>query len=160
VVYAVAFDPGGTTGIAIVEYEAQPWNIGVMQMSGEHHERLYAFLHQVSPQHIICESFQNRGQDAAILTSLEYIGVVKLYCQTVNKPPASQLASTGKGFWNNVTLHKHGIYIEGLRHARDAIRHYAYWRTFTLKDHSLLRGDSSGQVYRYPRDKSLDPSSQ
>lgn len=138
--YAIALDPGGTTGVAIVQNETKPWYIVAMHIGGNHHLELHRLLHTLRPQNVICESFENRSHDPAILASCEYIGIVKLYLQSTRSTGVWQNSSTGKQFWNDDKLKDYGLYIPGLRHARDAIRHYAYWRTFKLKDHSLLNG--------------------
>jgi len=96
------------------------------------------FLQVMEPSIIICESFQNRSQEAASLAPLEYIGVVRDYGQETGTPVVWQSASTGKAFWSDDKLLKVGLYIRGLRHARDAIRHYAYWQSFKQGDKSRL----------------------
>jgi hypothetical protein len=145
-VYVVALDPGGTTGVAIVASANQPWKVEVTQLSGEHHNSLWNLLITLKPQHIVCESFENRGQSAAILESREYIGVVKLFSQQTHTPTSWQSASLGKGFWKDNKLQAHGLYAAGLKHARDATRHYLYWRSFKIKDYSLLESPSLGSV--------------
>lgn len=136
--YAVALDPGETTGVAMVRSVEDPWRIEVCQLDGEHHWDLLRLIRRCDPEVLICESFENRGQDSAILASREYIGIVKLYLQTSSATGVFQSAATGKAFWSNSKLDEHGLYVKGLQHARDAIRHYLYWRTFKVKDRSLL----------------------
>jgi hypothetical protein len=88
------------------------------------------------PQTIVCESFENRGNDAAQFISLEYIGVVRAWamsrCNLVfqNKP-------TGTTFWDDAKLKKYGMWVQG-KHARDAVKHYLYYRTFTCDDKSII----------------------
>jgi hypothetical protein len=139
--YAVALDPGGTTGVAAVRLESEPWMIEVWQLTGEHHLLLAQQLHDWAPETIICEQFFNVGNEAARLMSSEMIGVVKAYSQATDTPVVWQSPATGKQFWTDEKLKQCGIYIPGLPHARDAIRHYAYWRTFTINDHAILQRD-------------------
>jgi hypothetical protein len=136
--YAVALDPGGTTGVCLVPKEERPWDLCVLELTGEHHSILFQFLLRAKPKFVICESFENRSQEAAILASRELIGIVKAYVYESDATAIWQSASTGKAFWDDAKLRKAGIYVPGLKHARDAIRHYAYWRTFKILDHSLL----------------------
>lgn len=149
--YCIALDPGGTTGIALIEQEEQPWEIAVKQLGpDEHHEALLDFLRVWRPRTIICESFQNRSFEAAKLISPEYVGIVKLYAQNHSSHPVEvvwQSAALGKGFWDNNKLRAYNLYVPSYRHARDAIRHYAYWRTFTLADRTVLEGTVRPRVF-------------
>jgi hypothetical protein len=134
----VIFDPGQTTGVCTVPREGDPWTFTTQQLGPEpHYRHLLLHLALWKPALIICESFENRGNDAALTISAEYIGVVKAWaegrCDLV-----LQSASTGKAFWDDAKLKKYGVYVPG-KHARDAVRHYLYYRTFTLKDQSLLK---------------------
>lgn len=83
-----------------------------------------------------------------LLVSKEYIGVVKLYIQQTGATGVWQSASTGKAFWNDDRLKQYSLYVPSLKHARDAIRHYAAWRTFTMKDRSLLEGEKKATIER------------
>jgi hypothetical protein len=136
--YCISLDPGGTTGVALVQREAKPWHIVAMHLGGNHHLELHRLLFQCRPKVVVCESFENRSHDPAILASCEYIGIVKLYLQSTRSTGVWQNSSTGKQFWSDDKLKEHGLYIPGMKHARDAIRHYAYYRTFSLKDQSLF----------------------
>lgn len=148
--YAVALDPGGTTGIALVRDECNPWEIEVEQLGPHpHHQPLLSRLAQWRPRYIICESFDNRGQDAAILASVEYIGVVKLFVAISGETElVSRSASLGKQFWTDIKLKRYNVYCNG-KHARDAVRHYLYYRSFTLHDVSLIADRARGTVTPY-----------
>jgi hypothetical protein len=147
-VYAIALDPGGTTGVAIVKEPEHLWHVTVDELTGDHHRKLFQLLHTSAPSFVICESFENRGMSNTSIVSMEYIGIVKLYLQQSGASGIWQSASTGKAFWTGAKLKEYGLYVAGLRHARDAIRHYAAWRTFTNQDRSLLEEKTKGQVYR------------
>lgn len=139
--YAIALDPGETTGVAVVKSDKRPWEIVVAQLGpNPHHSTLYDLLTLWEPEYIICESFQNRSQDAVNLMAPEYIGVVKAYQQGALHRPSliMQSSSQGKAFWDNDKLRKYGAYARGMKHARDATRHYLYYQSFTRNDHSLL----------------------
>jgi hypothetical protein len=141
-IYCIALDPGETTGICIVRSSDEPWVFEYAQLGPyEHHLALYGLLVHLKPANIICESFENRGQDAAILASREYIGIVKMHLQRSEATGVWQSASTGKKFWDDGKLKQHGLWIPGRKHARDAVRHYCYWRTFKENDLSLFKSD-------------------
>jgi hypothetical protein len=150
--YCVALDPGGTTGAAVVESEGEQWTMNVLQLGPEpHHEQLFRKIALWKPEVIICESFINVGMDAAVLTSREYIGVVRLYVQMLvfqghHCELVFQSSSIAKQFWKDSQLKAFHAYVPGMQHARDAIRHYLYWRTFTLNDKSLLTGERLAKV--------------
>jgi hypothetical protein len=146
-IHAIALDPGGTTGIAIVRDSGLPWTISVGQMTGLHYRQLFRLLNNLMPEYVICESFENRGASHGILTSVEYIGIVKLYLQrTPGTCGVWQNAATGKAFWKDDKLKEYKLDVPGQRHAKDAVRHYAAWRTFTLKDRSLLEHRATATI--------------
>jgi|SRR5579875_680483 len=145
--YCVALDPGGTTGLCIVENTDYPWSLKAMQIGPhEHHKGLLKLLTLWKPDLIICESFENRSHDAAWLVSAEYIGVVKAAVGMCGSKLVLQNASTGKAFWTDEKLRQVGLYIPKWRHARDACRHYLYWRTFKVGDQSLIAQRTQGSI--------------
>lgn len=123
----VGLDPGVTTG-----YSLGILTEGILYVSYEQekfsHRELWDFLVEVEPSHVVCESFEyrnNRHRDNLELYSLELIGVVKLFCE-----PTMQNAAKGKGFYSDEKLKKMGLYVPGLNHGRDAVRHLLQWVTF------------------------------
>lgn len=146
-VYCITLDPGGTTGVCIVHKETEPWRMHMLQLGPHaHHKELLSLLTRIAPNLLIVEEWDNRSQDAARLASIEYIGVAKAYAQASGCAYIGQSASTGKWFWNDNKLREHGLYVPKLRHARDACRHYLYYRTFTLHDTSLLSRNATGTI--------------
>lgn len=152
--YCVSIDPGGTTGICVVPDEDRPWNMELYQLGPrEHHWQLLHELSLWKPEVIICETYENTGSLASLLIAPEYIGVVRLYEQTRNHPDGPptlrtrwQSAGTALTFWSDKRLRDYNIYRTGVKHARDAQRHYLYFRTFTCGDQTLLKGDVRGYV--------------
>ncbi len=137
--YVVALDPGATTGVCVVRNKLRPWSFEVAQLGPQdHHLALVTLMRLLKPEVIICESFENRSQESAILASREYIGIVKMYLQMSRSRGVWQSASTGKKFWNDEKLRRYGLWVPGQKHSRDAIRHYCYFRTFSEKDQSLI----------------------
>lgn len=137
--YVVSLDPGQTTGVCLVRNRTKPWELQTTEIGPQdHHVRLLKQLSLWKPDVLIVEDFDNRSQAAAILTSKEYIGVAKAYAQgNRNCTLVLQHAGNVMTFWNNDKLRKYGVYFPG-RHARDACRHYLHYRTFTLRDMTLL----------------------
>jgi hypothetical protein len=143
----VALDPGGTTGVAILYHDDKALRREAFQLGPEdHHLELSNLL--VSAYHsakylaeggitIVCESFEyrNRAREGLVLSSVEYIGVVKLFGQTHNCPVVFQSASMGKvgaddskAFVKRKNLEKLGVpWTYALRHQADATGHALYY---------------------------------
>lgn len=152
VTYALALDPGKTTGVCVVRNKENPWSFEIAQLGPqEHHLALSTLIRLLRPSVIICETFENRSQESALLASKEYIGVVKMHLQTNRSTGVWQSASTGKKFWDDTKMRKYGLWVPGLAHARDAIRHYCYWRTFKEHDQSLIEKNHPVEI------RSLEP---
>jgi hypothetical protein len=152
----LALDPGGTTG----------WHYsdGDLTAHGEiykqnHHKELFDFLVQAednrvaTPLHVVCERFEfrknERDRDKIDYIAGQYEGVVKLFCQQFKgcgvklimqsaSHTVGRKAFFGDGPEGNEKMKQLGLYFPGERHATDAARHYAYYRTFTLKDSTFL----------------------
>lgn len=131
----IALDPGGTTGVAVVEMlEDGKLSFNVAQIGpAEHHVELEDFLHKqlegVSRRWVICERFdyRNTSKSGLRLDSREYIGTVKGYCRRQGIPLVLQTAAQAKGFVSNNILKELNLYTEAFRHANDAMRHLIYF---------------------------------
>jgi len=86
---------------------------------------------------VVCESFNYQRRDKVVLTSVEYIGVAKLWCATTKSKYEPQSPSQGKGFWDDKKLKAVGLYTNS-PHSRDATRHMLYYFTFTLTSPRFL----------------------
>ena len=142
-----AIDPGPHTGIycnkkgITLDLVAAEKDLGIGK-----HRYLWEWLtdHVPANARIICETFEFRKDDAASrayidYSTAEYVGVISLFCQLNRIEHIKQLASTGKGFWNNDKLKRAGMYnLCDSRHARDAVRHYLTWLTFTEGNQEYL----------------------
>lgn len=149
----VAFDPGGTTGIAT--YETQSRRISTYERGPEaHHVALWEYLNGLSPDVVICESFDYRVVESkgtkmpqVNLISRNYIGVIELWCALSGVPLIMQTPAQGgggkkhSGFWKNDKLKKLGLHNNegGREHRNDAVRHILYWISFTRKDQHFIR---------------------
>ena len=152
----LAFDPGGTTGIAFLNwkstenYKVQSSELGPQ----EHHVELWNLLHRMKPEAIVCESFDYRVKSSKgtkmpgiNLISRNYIGIIELYCELNDVPLYMQSPSQGgggykhSGFWKNDKLKKLDLYKapEGRQHMADALRHLLYWFSFIKKNDYFVR---------------------
>jgi hypothetical protein len=128
------------------EYHAALW-----RLLGRYHLAAVAAGYELI---IICERFQFRPDDAQSrekieLISKEYEGVVKLYAEYNDVKLVSQNSAQAVGataFWGdangankgNHKIKKLGLWKVDNPHAMDALRHYLYYVTFTLKDNFYL----------------------
>jgi hypothetical protein len=132
----LALDPGGKTGWVV--YENGIGSYG--QLGPElHHWKLWRLLLQQDDYMsgrlvVICERFDNRNAEFAVLTSNEYIGVVRLFeqCQMSNgNPPQVYYQGSNVKRWaTNEKLKKFGALIEPVilnKDANDAMRHLFYF---------------------------------
>jgi hypothetical protein len=131
----VVLDPGGTTG-----WSRWSDNGGVSwgQIGPKpHHLELEKFLFQSlymddyvgNKMVVVCERFDNRGNAAAELVSLEYIGIVRLFCKkTDTRLIDTQDAGSMKEWCKSngvkyAKLKATGLYVPGQPHATDSNGH-------------------------------------
>ncbi|MCA1799973.1 MAG: hypothetical protein LC650_01585 [Actinobacteria bacterium] len=133
----VAFDPGGTTGVAElhVDYRIVSYNI-----EGEVTE-LWYLLDSLMPETVVYERFDYRPhQPNADLTPVELIGVIKLYgvLNQIQLVPQTQLKGH-RGFWTDDKLKALDLYNTGEKgHSNDAVRQLLYYVTFELGDNTFV----------------------
>lgn len=150
----VALDPGGTTGVSIFDSQGQaPTAIAgkdlhlfftMRQLTGEHHYSLWDMLEVGRPHTVIYERFmyQRRELDqgvSLVLDSLEYIGVTKLWYQSMAERHdmgheaaftpelVCQTPAQAKNLWTDDKLKTLELYSKGAPHANDATRHLLYY---------------------------------
>lgn len=119
----VALDPGGTTGFST--YDGNRFNSYQINLKPypSPHEVLYDHLSELRPSSVIYEAFHHRiGQTNVVYTGVEYIGVVKLWCQVNKIPIYSITSSTGKAFWTDYKIKALELYQRNLIHGMDALR--------------------------------------
>ncbi len=129
-------DPGGTTGVCIVE---GGWEFG--QISGEaHHKALFDLLVERQPSIVICEHFTYRRDQRTNLDlrAREYIGVAALYCQITDTELVMQMPAHAKGLIDNKKAKILNIYKPGKPHATDAARHVMYYMIVKEKNRKYL----------------------
>ena len=135
----MAFDPGGTTGVAILNATGLESGIPtpVFEHLGPyiHRLELWDMLNEVKPTHLIYETFEfrNKARDNLELISRDYIGIIGLWSDLNPTRLYKQSAAQAKGFIKdsgpnaNVPLKRLGWYVPGKKHAMDAARHMAYF---------------------------------
>lgn len=122
----MSFDPGRTTGIAIALPGFPKWIAAEVQ----DYVIIWRVLHAYKPAVILFERFHAENP-AANDEALDVRGVVKLYRASTIKPrvppqiwwnPREAKKNDG-GHASNAALKALGVWIPGLGHDRDAIRH-------------------------------------
>jgi hypothetical protein len=135
----VALDPGETTGVAWYCMD----KIFFREMGPQpHHAELRAFLDVVGPRNVVVENFENRNNPAAILVSLEYIGVCREWTQTKSGTKLTVLGSSAsKSVWPDKKLRKLPIDLPPAkpRHQRDALRVLLLFIQRDLRCHDYVR---------------------
>lgn len=144
----ISIDPGGTTGYCLA-YQAKDKVYVAPAQAELDHLGIHNLMVATEPDHVICENFEYRpghkGVPYVVLVSLEYIGVIKLYCQGsgFDQPVYMQMAMHvvgNKNFFNDDRLKTLNLYKRGVPHGLDAMRHFLHW--FWFKQGAQFRGDA------------------
>ena len=133
----VAFDPGGTTGIATLQLDDD----GIIKTDGWQVKtafEVYSLLKSTKWDQVVYESFRYERRGNVNLKPVEIIGVIKLACEMFGLPLMAQTPSTGKGWWYR-KLTTVGLWMVGTPHANDAMAHLIHWFTFTYGDDYFTR---------------------
>lgn len=136
---AAAFDPGGTTGWAFAAESDDQKKVAIAVGQGsysclEMHVMLQQRVQHNHVTHVIYEDFQyrNYARMGLDLTPVKIIGIIEL-CRDMYEPNVNfykQSAATGKAFYADYRLKDMGLYVEGMPHGRDALRHLLQWMNF------------------------------
>lgn len=149
----MAFDPGGTTGVAILNATGLESGIPmpILAQLGPHTHRLelWDMMNKYRPTHVIYESFEfrNKTRDNLELVSRDYIGIIGLWSDLNPTRLYRQSAAQAKGFIKdagpnaNIPLKRLGWYAPGKKHAMDAARHMAYFLVNGPHQDDRLRSD-------------------
>lgn len=147
----ISFDPGGTTGVVILDSKRPAQFRSIQIEIDDHHTAIWSLLLAHSPDKIIAEDFNYRvieeGTRKGIeLISRDYLGVIKLYQQLYGKPAGCELiiqkpayAVGKKPFFTDEFLKRMGIYTKGAPHSNDAMRHLLMYLCFNLKIKKYLQ---------------------
>lgn len=136
----IALDPGVTTGVALFDTTCpstppRSWQIG----PEDHHLTLWELFRRSAPDIIVYERFNYQRRDKVVLTSVEYIGLVKLWQQSRGIKIYLQTSSQAMNLWTDEKLKKLGLYKPAMPHAMDAVRHLLYYLVITANDQSWLQ---------------------
>lgn len=159
----IAIDPGGTTGYTLAFQSKGHLYIAPCQAELDH-LGIWELMRRTHPDHVICEDFEYRpgvAKPYIVLVSLEYIGVIKLWCKpaTFEAPKGvplfmqkAMLAVGDKAFYNNEKLEHMGLYKRGVPHGLDSMRHFLYWFFFKYGSqfnapHKILNGENSDFIH-------------
>lgn len=132
----IALDPGVTTGIALFE---APALVMVDQNKDDNIGRAVNYIEQIvndhSPTAIIIEDYRiyrwkQKEHAWSDLHTPRLIGGIEKLAFDKCLPLIKQPAHVAKGFCNDAKLKDWSMYIKGMRHGRDAIRHGAYYILF------------------------------
>lgn len=133
----LAFDPGHTTGWAMFDYY-RLWEAG--QLDTDSIEKathaIGALFDEMQPRVVVMEDYRVykwRAQHhiGSEMLTTRVIGCIEtIAVQRFIGMIAKQPANVAKGFCTDAKLREWGFYKEGEKHARDAIRHGAYYILF------------------------------
>lgn len=132
-------DPGGTTGLALLDTDGQEFTFPYDGQLGpqEHHLELYDVATDTRIDVIACERFDYRRHLTNVeLSPVEYIGVLKA---AAREYPLSELVlqmqlKGKKGLWTDEKLKVLDLYTPAMTHKNDAIRQALYYVTTELND--------------------------
>lgn len=136
----VALDPGGTTGVAILDYK-QVHQFQVETSSPRELVTIWENLNIAGPEEVVIERFQFRyggGRSKVVLTPVEVIGVVKLYCAMKKIRLYEQTPAQAKKLITDDKIRKLGLWVPGQPHAMDATRHLLYHLIVTRREKRWL----------------------
>jgi len=131
--HILSIDPGGTTGFCHGLYDGDKLVLTPGQQRFNESE-LYSFLEENWQKnfYLIYEKFhyRNRARPGLDLTPTRLIGVIELFCQKEGITYFAQMPSEAMGYWTDDQLKRFQVYVKGLQHGRDAMRHLLQWWQF------------------------------
>ena len=127
----LAFDPGETTGWAVVEVGEEEHISYHGGIARTHEEVWYTLENEMDHDTLLVfESFhlyanRARAQVNSSFYTVEMIGVINLWGELHNISCKQQTAQYGKSIWTDDKLKKFDLWPTGkyARHTRDALRH-------------------------------------
>jgi len=138
--FVYALDPGETTGRCIYrQFEDWGDTMELEQLDTKDVVKGYDVIRAELlslpslPQIVVCEGYVVYGYKSDdhkwnTLHTPQLIGAIKVLCHQLGIPLVFQLAVQAKGFCTDDMLQKWGVYVPGMKHARDAQRHALYYK--------------------------------
>lgn len=144
---ALALDPGETTGVAYwtpftPEGNFLPdarsrmllWQLETKDI-GQSFVMMRDALAEEQPDHLRAEDYKVYGWKAnehafASLHTARWLGAIEAAAHVTETPFTVKLAQHAKTWWTDDKLKACGVYVPGMKHARDAQRHLSYYLAF------------------------------
>jgi hypothetical protein len=129
----LCLDPGRTTGWALFNKDALvEWGELATKDMEAAVPLIRSLLELHDPHHVVVEEYRVYKWKAdshawAELFTSQLIGFIEGYCVMESIPLSRQSAHNAKSFATDKNLEEWGFWKEGMRHARDAIRHGCYF---------------------------------
>lgn len=132
----LAIDPGGTSGIVVVEGDRMLFAAAEPLSAAAIIPYLDQLNDRYAPDVVVVEDYrvyrhklyQHANSD---LHTARVIGAIEAWCGYRGKPLRYQMASEAKGFFTDRRLLQVGLYHHN-RHVRDAIRHALHYLRFRV----------------------------
>lgn len=134
----LALDPGETTGAAVY---TDGILTGYDQLDTKDINKstdiILKAIQEIKPNIVVYEDYKVYGWKAdshswAALHTPQLIGTIQTLCHIYRIPVFSQMAQEAKHFCTDKKLKYWDYWAPGMKHARDAIRHGAYFLLFNL----------------------------
>lgn len=135
----LAFDPGETTGVALLHrtqttIHVRSWQIQTSDLISAH-EIVKPIIAEKDNDIVVCEDYKVYGWKTqqhswSSLHTPKLIGTISSLCADSNIPLRMQMAQQVKYFCTDEKLRYWGVYNSGNRHANDAVRHAVYYFLF------------------------------
>lgn len=131
--YTLCIDPGETTGVAL--YNAAESILETQVSANALMERLdflstlHPLTHVVAEDYLIYQSHLKEHTWSRVPT-LRLLGKIEYWCELRHLNLTLQTAAQVKPFATDALLKRFGLYHPGKPHARDAVRHGAYFLCF------------------------------
>lgn len=145
----LALDPGETTGWCLMQLvkgnsdvlraaEVRPsYCAGQVLTSPVEHAVtiLTKLIDEQKPDHIVYEDYKvyawkTKDHSWASLHTPQLIGTIRTIASQKGIPTSCEMAQQPKQFVTDEKLREWGIYLRGLKHARDAMKHAIYFLLF------------------------------
>lgn len=147
-------DPGETTGICLFEGSIlKEWGQVSSTSLPQAASTVCNLLTRWSPAVVVMEDYRVYGWKTdshswASLYTPRLIGAVEYICYVQNLKLAKQMAQQAKGFSTDDKLKAWGLWKEGQKHTRDAIRHAVYYLLFQVAQVHKSSSSSSPSLSR------------
>lgn len=142
----VALDPGKTTGAALATLRNDDYEIEtVCQVEPDF---IWRTLTNYKPEVIVMERFIGYPKIKMDFSPVEVIGIVKEWCRQNDVTLVEQTPAQAKHYFTDARLKERNVYVKGMPHGCDAIRHLLYWLDFGRKapTHPVLNQGSHKKI--------------